>query len=294
MVSIKLMIVEYKTMELYGRMLFEKVILIPPFKKNNPMSNEACFLYIMDGEYNSLSEKEQMRIRANEAVLMKCGRYLSQMYASGDSKRYEAVAVHFYPDILKKIYDDKLPAFLKKGIANTKSMARVNSDLLIHKYIEGILFYFENPGLVNEEILILKTKEIILLLHQTKNAPAIHAILANLFNPVSYSFREVIEAHIYSPVTIRELARLTHMSLSSFKREFKKIYNHSPAVYLKDKKLARARELLSASGLRVSDIAFDCGFNNVAHFSKSFKQKYALTPTQYRLTHFNKSLSRSE
>ena len=287
------MIIEYKTIELFGKMLFEKVILIPPFKKKNPMPNEACFLYIMDGEYNSISEKEQLRIKAEESVLMKCGNYLSQMHASKTSKKYEAVAVHFYPDILKKVYDNSVPNFLKTSVENSEQtgMEKINSELLISKYIEGILFYFENPSLVNEEILILKLREIILLLNQTKNAPAIHAILSNLFNPTTYTFREIIDAHIYSNITISELSELTNMSLSTFKREFKKTYNNSPAVYIKDKKLTKAKELVSASTLRMSDVAFDCGFNDMAHFSKSFKQKYGVSPSTFRLTQLNKSLS---
>jgi len=287
------MIIEYKTIELFGKMLFEKEILIPPFKKKNPMTNEACFLYIMDGEYNSISEKEQSRIKADESVLMKCGNYLSQMYASKTSKRYAAVAVHFYPEILKKAYENKVPDFLKIPKENSEhtGMKKINSDLLISKYIEGILFYFENPSLVNEEILILKLKEIILLLNQTKNAPTIHAILSNLFNPTTYTFREIIDAHFYSTITLSELSELTNMSLSTFKREFKKIYNNSPAVYIKDKKLTKAKELLSVSKLRISDVAFDSGFNDVAHFSKSFKQKFGVTPSKYQLTQLNKPLT---
>lgn len=273
-------------------MLFEKVILIPPFKKTNPMPNEACFLYIMDGEYNSISEKEQLRIKAEESVLMKCGNYLSQMYASQTSKKYEAVAVHFYPDILKKVYDNKVPDFLKSKKENPEQtgMEKINNEVLISKYIEGILFYFENPSLVNEEILILKLKEIILLLNQTKNAPAIHTILSNLFNPTSYSFRDIIEAHHFSNITLDELAQLTNQSLSTLKREFKKIYKTSPATYLRDKKLEKSIELLSTN-MRTTDIAYDCGFSNVSHYSKTFKHRYGVSPSTYKLTHFDKSLS---
>jgi len=286
------MIIEYKTIELFGKMLFEKVILTPPFKKKNPMPNEACFLYIIEGEYNSISEKEQLRIKSEESVLMKCGNYLSQMFTSKTSKTYQAVAVHFYPEILRKVYENKIPDFLKvkkETFADT-GMKKINSELLINKYIEGILFYFENPSLVNEEILILKLKEIILLLNQTKNSPAVHSILSNLFNPTTYTFREIVNSHIYSNLTLTELSELTNMSLSTFKREFKKVYKSSPAAYIKDKKLVKSKELLSLSELRMTDIAYECGFNDVAHFSKSFKQKYSISPTAYKMTHLNKSL----
>lgn len=287
------MIVEYKTIELFGKMLFEKVILIPPFRKKNPMSDEACFLYVMEGEYNSISEKEQLRIQADESVLMKCGNYLSHMYPSGNSKRYEAVAVHFYPEILKKIYDSEMPNFLKRQDKNPKAlgMGRINSDLLISKYIEGILFYFENPSLVNEEILILKLKEIILLLDQTKNAPAIHIVLSNLFNPTTFSFREIVDAHLYSVVSLPELSELASMSVSTFKRKFTEVYDTSPAAYIKDKKLEKAKELLLVSEVPMSNVAFDSGFNDVAHFSRSFKKKFGVSPSSFRLNQTNKSLS---
>ena len=279
------MILEYKRLDLFGKLLFEKVLLKPPFKKQNAMLNEACFLYIINGEYNSISESEQLRIKNEEAVLMKCGNYLSQMYKSQSSEKYEAVAIHFFPEVLRKVYDNKLPNFLKqKDTGSDKNtMAKINSDIIINKYIDSVLFYFDNPNLVNEDILILKLKEIILLLNQTQNAPKIRTILSNLFNPQTYSFREVIEAHFYSTISLSELAQLTNMSLSSFKREFQRIYNTPPATFLLQKKLEKASELLKVSNGRMSDVAFDCGFNNLSHFSKAFKKHYKIPPSIYRL-----------
>lgn len=272
-------------------MLFETIILKPPFKKPVLMPNEACFLYIIKGQYNTLSETDRLQIEAEESILMKCGNYTCNMVPTKSSETYQALAVHFYPEILLKIYENKLPEFLKEKNNSNIGMTKLNSDVLIHKYIEGILFYFENPDLVNEEILILKLKEIILLLNQTKNAPAIRSVLSNLFNPSSYSFREIIEAHYYSNTSLEQLATLNNQSLSTFKREFKKIYNASPATYLRIKKLKKAEELLTSTDLRTTDIAYDCGFANVSHFSKSFKQHHGISPSTYKMTHLGKSLN---
>lgn len=285
------MILDYKTIDLFGKMLFETVILKPPFKKPNPMPNEACFLYIMKGEYESVSEVETVKVEAEESLLMKCGNYTSRMLPAKSTETYQALAVHFYPEVLLKIYENKLPDFLKETKNADTHMTKLNSDALIHKYIEGILFYFHNPNLVNEEILILKLKEIILLLNQTQNAPAIRQVLSNLFNPNSYSFREIIEAHYYSNTTLDELAQLNNQSLSTFKREFKKLYNISPATYLRDKKLEKSVELLISTDLRATDIAYECGFANVSHFSKTFKQKHGVSPSAYKMTQLGKSLS---
>src|SRR5690606_10775181 len=150
------------------------------------------------------------------------------------------------------------------------------------KYIEGLLFYFENPSLVNDEILILKLKEIVLLLSQTGDADTIQAILSQLFSPTAFTFKQVIEANLFSQAGIEELAQKTNLSVSSFKREFKRLYQDSPANYIKTKRLERAAELLVISDERITDIAFDCGFNDLANFTKRFHDKYGCTPTQYR------------
>ena len=139
------------------------------------------------------------------------------------------------------------------------------------------------PLLINGLILILKLKEIILLLSQTQNAETIQVILSQLFSPAAYSFKQIIEANIFLQVGVEDLALKTNLSVSTFKREFAKLYNDSPANYIKTQRLEKAAELLIASDERITDIAFDCGFNDLANFTKSFHDKYSITPTNYRL-----------
>lgn len=287
------MIVEHKTYDLFGKMTFEKIILTPPFQKTNLMPNEACFHYIIEGAGISVSEVEKMEIPAKESVIMKCGNYIARMLSSTESKTYNAVAIHFHPEVLKKVYENELPKFLQNNSKTVPSagMVKLKSNLLLLKYIDGILFYFENPDLVNEELLTLKLKELILLLNQTSDAPAVKQILSSLFSPVTYSLKQIVEAHIFSDLTIEDLAGLANLSLSTFKREFRKVFNASPAYYLKEKKLERASQLLLITDKRISDIAYECGFNDLAHFSKSFHEKYTLTPSNYRLNRKDKSLN---
>ena len=258
------------------------------------MPNEACFLYVLEGAYNSISEEEQLLVRKDEAVLMKCGNYLSQMRSTQADKKYEAIAVHFFPDVLKKVYRDELPkALLSAETEKPQTMVKVETSLLIQKYIESVLFYFENPGLVSEEILVLKLKEIILLLLQTENAPGILEIMSNLFNPRDFAFKEIIEAHFFTPVSISELASLTNKSVSSFKREFAKHYGESPARFLHKKKISKSLKILSLSNDSIGDIAFACGFTDVAHFSKTFKSLMGLTPTEFRMSQSDKRMDES-
>jgi transcriptional regulator, AraC family len=279
------MITDYKKIDLYGKTLIQKIDLKPPFEYVFPTAEQACFLYVLKGEMQFQHGDHKLNIPTHHALLLNCINSGKQISESGNSPSEEIVIVTFHPDILKKIYERELPLILQPSNKVTnQSSGKINNDFLIHKYIEGLLFYFENPSLVNDEVLILKLKEIILLLSQTRDAETIQIILSQLFSPAKYSFQQVIDANIFLQINMQELAEKTNLSLSSFKREFRKIYDSSPANYIKNKRLERAAELLLASDERITDVAFDCGFNDLASFSKSFHDKYATTPRNYRLT----------
>lgn len=278
------MVNDYKKYDLFGKTLMQKIALTAPFNFDFPVTERACFLYVLEGGFQYQVDDETVNIPTNYSLFLNCISSGKQIYSSNSKSNCEIVIVTFYPDILKKIYDRDLPLLLhtpKNKISN-KSSEKVNNDFLIQKYVEGLLFYFANPSLVNEDILVLKLKEIVLLLSQTQNADAIQVILSQLFSPTTYTFKQIIEANLFSQLTIEQLAEQNNLSVSSFKREFAKLYNDTPASYIKNKKLEKAAGLLLASDQRITDVAFDCGFNDLANFTKSFSDKYKVTPTHYR------------
>ena len=279
------MIIDHKKYDLFGKPVLQKIVLKPPFQFTFPVTDNACFLYMLEGNMQYQLDNDPQDIPGKHSLLLNCITSGKQISNSNSSNNNEIVIINFHPDILKKIYEKEFPLLLQspKNIISNKSIEKINNDFLIQKYIEGLLFYFENPSLINEDILILKLKEIILLLSQTKNVEGIQVILSQLFSPTTYTFKQIIEAHLFSQLTIEELAQQTNLSVSSFKREFATLYNDTPANYIKTKKLEKAAELLLISDERITDIAFDCGFNDLANFTKSFSDKYNVTPTNYRL-----------
>ena len=173
-------------------------------------------------------------------------------------------------------------------------MTVIKANILMKKFFESLLFYFENEELVDDELLKLKIKELILLLVKTQSNEAVASILSNMFTSRVYDLKEVVSAHLYSSISVNELAKLCVLSRSTFIRQFKKIYNQTPASFLKNEKLKRAAELLKFSPYSVSTIAYYCGFNNMAHFSRSFVEKYHISPSKYKLKQISKDLKQTE
>ena len=83
-------------------------------------------------------------------------------------------------------------------------------------------------------------------------------------------------------LTLQEYAKLACKSVPTFKREFKKIFNDSPAKWVLKKRLTLATELLGNTSQTVAEIGYECGFENQTHFSRVFKEKMGASPLQFR------------
>ncbi len=284
------MVTSHKKYDLLDKTFIEILKFDSPFVHEMPVAENACFHYMLQNDLQYTIDNKVENIPAQESILLNCRNIGNTMLKVGEKSSNEILLIHFHPEILKKVYDRELPAILQnpKKTITRKTSEHISNDFLINKYIEGLLFYFENPALVNDDILILKLKEIIILLSQTKNAEAIQVILSQLFSPVIYTFKQVIEANIFSPITMETLADYCNLSLSSFKREFSKLYNDTPANYIKTKRLEKARELLLKTDSRITDIAFESGFKDLANFTKSFHDKYQVSPSNFRLNQIDK------
>lgn len=283
------MVTDYKKFDLYGQTVLQRVNVKSSFEFTFPVAEQACFLYMLKGEVEYQSGADHLNIPAHQSLLLNCLKAGNQLRDIQSNDSSEIVIVTFHAEILKRVYEKEFPlVFTKNDQITNQQRGVINNDFLIQKYIEGLLFYFENPSLVSEDILILKLKEIVLLLSQTQQADIVQTILSQLFSPTTFTFKQIVEANLFSQISVEQLAQMNNLSTSSFKREFRRLYNDSPASYIKAKRLERAAQLLSASNERISNVAFDCGFNDLANFTKSFRHKYGVSPTNYR-SKFNQS-----
>ena len=98
-----------------GMPLFQRVKMKAPGTNLNNLQDIACFFYIVQGNYEAVESNEKFQITAKEALLKKCGNYIARYFGSEQSNECEAVAVYLYPDLLKELYKNKLPEFLKQS-----------------------------------------------------------------------------------------------------------------------------------------------------------------------------------
>jgi transcriptional regulator GlxA family with amidase domain len=128
-----------------------------------------------------------------------------------------------------------------------------------------------------------------MLLLKSEKRSSVLDFFSELFaSPKDLSFSEIIENNIFSAVQLEELAFLCNMSVSTFKRTFKKHYPSSPATYIRKKRIDRAQHLLQTTDLQIQEIGYQCGFNELSSFSHTFQKVTGASPSEYRLNQINK------
>lgn len=263
--------------------LFQKATFKPPFLMQGEIKDFACFFYITKGTMMSYDSRGLHQINQQEAIMKHCGNYVQKYVAPDDVDECEAIAIYLYPELLKEIYQGEIPSFLKSetDIPQPKKYIR---NKLIEQYMNNLSIYFDDPEAFDEELGILKLRELMLILLKSENHESIRQLLSEIFAPVNVKFKEAIEKNLFNQLSLEHLAFICSMSLSTFKREFKKAFGDTPARYIKHRRLQHAASLLHCSDDPISAIAYDSGFQDVTTFSANFSEKYAMSPSKYRLT----------
>ncbi|OFZ51952.1 MAG: hypothetical protein A2381_01455 [Bdellovibrionales bacterium RIFOXYB1_FULL_37_110] len=92
-----------------------------------------------------------------------------------------------------------------------------------------------------------------------------------------------IEAKFASEITIDDLAKVVCLSRYHFLHRFKKIFGLPPMQYLNNFRLKMAAELLRKQPtMSISEVVFVSGFGDISNFNRKFKQKFFLSPSEYR------------
>ncbi|MDA7892509.1 helix-turn-helix domain-containing protein [Akkermansiaceae bacterium] len=101
--------------------------------------------------------------------------------------------------------------------------------------------------------------------------------------------RRLIHAKLDEPISLAELAAAAGLSESHFCRTFKEVTKLTVTDYTTRARIAAARKELLRPAARVSDIAFQVGFQSLSQFNRSFAKLVGCSPTKFRETELNKA-----
>ncbi len=269
----------YKGLPVFGR------VSKPHFRREAKeyADKEACFIFVNEGQFSVRAQDEVLEVNPQTGLLAKCLNYFYELSRAQQQvgNGVDVIGVLLHPPIMEELFETDLSLSSHRVNYNLK---QVQIDALLEAFRQSIAILIDNPELADEAMLRNKLKEFVLLLAKSSNAPSSIDFLAAMFRPNHVEFRTVVQSNLYSSLSIDQLAQLCHMSTSSFKRKFKEVYGESPKRYITRKKVEKAVALLNAEDARISDTAYDVGFETISTFNRSFRSVMGVSPSEYRLT----------
>jgi len=94
--------------------------------------------------------------------------------------------------------------------------------------------------------------------------------------------RKFIDLCFDLPLNLDEISSHACFSRYHFLRLFRQAFNKTPHQYLVERRIERAKELLTANDLRVTDVCFEVGFQSLGSFSSLFHKSVGHSPITYR------------
>ena len=244
-------------------------------------SQHNFIIYVLDGKRTLFQPGRSYEMTEGKCFFSKKGAWLSQREAGKNWR----VMIFFMPDKYLQQFFKKYRNNFSLASDDVKPMPQM-IDLQVseatRKFVESMSAYFMQSPPIPEALLELKFHELLFTLLTNPGNRDLLFQLQRIADHYRESLSEIMEANYTYNLSLSEFAKLTHLSLASFKREFKKVFGTTPGKWLKEKRLDYAGKILTTSSKAINDIAFESGFENTTHFSRVFKEKFHESPLHYR------------
>jgi len=104
-----------------------------------------------------------------------------------------------------------------------------------------------------------------------------------VITPFVKKLKSVIENNIdNTDFSLAQLCRAMNLSRAQLYRKIKAQTGTSPALYIRDLRLQKAKQLLQTTDLNITEITYQVGFKDLSYFSRSFSEKYGIAPSETR------------
>ncbi|MCK5441452.1 MAG: helix-turn-helix transcriptional regulator [Maribacter sp.] len=245
-------------------------------------SDANYFVFVTNGKKMWKTKSKEYVVTAGEALFVKKGANIAHQFHSED---YCALMIFMPDEFIKKFMFNFNDTFSTKNApANLDSdgIIRIEVDDFISSYIKSLEVYFSMQEKPNSDVIKLKFQELLLNIFTSKKHLEISSYLNSLESSKQIQLKKIMIDNFSYNLKLDEYARMSNMSLSSFKRNFKVIFKESPGQWISKQKIILATQYLKSTDKTINEVAYDCGFEDPSHFIKVFKKHKVLTPLAFR------------
>jgi len=244
------------------------------------MVRDHFLVYVYSGEYVLEEGKKKTIVRAGESVFMRRDNRVEMAKQPKNGEPFMGIFICFNRNFLREVFQDFEKKDLPNNIARHKqSVIKLPETPDIKGLFLSITPYFDSSIKPSDDIMCLKMLEGLHALLRIDER--FYSTLFDFTEPWKIDILDFLNENYMYDLSIDEIASFTGRSLSTFKRDFKKVSDLSPERWLIQKRLESAIEILKEPGKSVTDVYIEVGFKNFSHFSSAFKKQYGVAPSNY-------------
>jgi len=247
-----------------------------PFK-TDALFEDHLLVWHISGEARLIQADTSYLFEAGHIFLIPRHQLATVINCPANGQPHKAVAMHLTTQRLRDFYAglDVHPTPV-----SDRHIRRFDDHPLLKSLLASLLPYFEITDPFPETIASLKIREAISILRIID--PDIDGLLTQFTDPGKIDLAGFMEKNYMFNMPMEKFGYLTGRSLSTFNRDFKRIYRLTPQKWLTQRRLALAHYQLAELKKRPVDVYLEVGFEDLSHFSSAFKRQYGYAPTSLK------------
>lgn len=224
--------------------------------------------YVDQGELHSVVDGQDLLLKQGELVLYGANQWHMQYADIGVAPQFVTISFDIHGNDLKPLQNRKFTA--------TQQAAQLLQSMLKEQ---------ERMDAYSNDIIVSQMNQLLLLLLREADQPSGNKLQnANAYhneNEIIRQAQQYIAAHIREKLSVPMVAKQVDVSSSYLTVLFHKNLQISPGEYIRRIKLQESKQMIRENNLNFTQIAAALQYSTVHHFSRQFKEKFGITPTEY-------------
>jgi AraC-like DNA-binding protein len=243
--------------------------------RTDVLFEDHLLVWFISGETKIVQAGKTHLFQAGDTLLFPRNQLVKVINYPKDGLPHKSVAMHLTADWLIGFYKKNKIQVLQP---HTPEFRTFGKHPLLQSFLASLIPYFELQETLPENIASLKREEAMSILRSID--PNIDGMLASFDPPGKIDLSGFMEKNYMFNMPLNKFGYLTGRSLTTFKRDFKKVFNTTPQKWLTQKRLELAWYELSEKKRKPGDVYLEVGFENLSHFSYVFKKHFGCAPME--------------
>lgn len=186
----------------------------------------------------------------------------------------------------------------------TKDMAHLKDRIidctpelyqLTDKFIRHSTIMESHNAPYSRDLMVSYLQELVILLIQLENQDQTkvttnNPIQENFENELMNEISTYIHNNIFEPISVEDICDQFSISRSTLQGIFKKNLNMPPKQYINELKMAKAQHMILEERYPITEIALKLGFSSIHYFSRKFKKRFGLAPSEFSQSIYKESI----